>query len=391
MKTKPAIVLLLSLLSPLPAFGQAARPAATSKSPAQILSESGPMVALIVSSDENSTDLGSGFLVGDGSLLVTNFHVIKGAKKVLIKLADGRVLDTRTVVSFDRQKDLAILKLDRSGPQGLQLGDSDAVQVGEPVVVIGNPEGLEHTVSNGLISGVRSLQQWPRILQISAPISPGSSGGPVFNERGQVIGVVCFYLEGDQNLNFAIPINEVKDLITRSAKAPPAFLPISGNEPESSQGASPDAIELGNVELRLGMPRDWVLSELSRSADVKPLDRNRDSWMVFGRNGQPDSSSNFLGDVAFQGGVLSEVWGDWGPDDRLKGVEFARALFAVISQFEKQGHTTCEISTRERGNPGAESSDAIISCGGKSILIIISGTSESGAIASVEVGLQKPK
>src|ERR1700733_9942747 len=177
--------LLSFLVCGLLVLGQSAPPSIMGKTPAQILSDNGANVALIVSSDGDSSSLGTGFLVGDGSMLVTNFHVVKGARKLTVKLASGKVLEVKTAVGFDADEDIAVLRISPRTDHGLQLGDSDTLEVGEPVVVISNPEGLDHTVSNGLISGIRRLQNWPKILQISAPISPGSSGGPVFNDRGQ--------------------------------------------------------------------------------------------------------------------------------------------------------------------------------------------------------------
>lgn len=218
----PALMLLCFAFSAPAWSGQSP---AREKTPAEILTEKGPMVALLVSADDETLGLGSGFLVKDGSMLITNYHVIAGAKRLLVKLSDGSIIEVSTVAAFDADKDLAAVVIP-SGPRvGLQLGDSDAVHVGEPIVVISNPKGLEHSVSNGLISGIRNDEKLPKILQISAPISPGSSGGPVFNQRGEVIGVVSFYLEGGQNLNFAIPSNFVKELLKRNTNVALADVP----------------------------------------------------------------------------------------------------------------------------------------------------------------------
>ena len=111
--------------------------------------------------------------------------------------------------------DLAILKVAAYGIKPLSLGDSDAVRVGETVYVAGNPKGLEGTLSNGIISSLRDKDTKGR-LQMTAPISPGSSGGPVLNRKGEVIGVSFMTLQGGQNLNFAIPSKYLKKLITRS-------------------------------------------------------------------------------------------------------------------------------------------------------------------------------
>ncbi len=198
------------------AFAQTPRRAASSpvKTPAQIIAEYGPAVALIVSADVEPISLGSGFFVDDGSLLVTNFHVVEGANEIFVKLQDGRILRSKKIAAFDVEKDLVVVKLDTPSSRRMVLGDSDQVKTGDPIVVVGNPEGLEQTVSNGLISGMRTVDSEKR-FQISAPISLGSSGGPVFDEHGAVIGVAfASYREG-QNLNFAIPINLLRPLLSR--------------------------------------------------------------------------------------------------------------------------------------------------------------------------------
>jgi len=97
----------------------------------------------------------------------------------------------------------------------VKLGDSDKVAIGQRVVAIGNPLGLENTVSDGLISAIRPAEQGIKLLQVSVPLSNGSSGGPLFNLQGEVIGVVAASLQQGQSLNFAIPINEVKPRLAR--------------------------------------------------------------------------------------------------------------------------------------------------------------------------------
>src|SRR5262249_30222209 len=213
-----AQLLLLGCLTLMALPKAAAQSSARESTPAEILAAKGPMVALLVSADDQNIGLGSGFVVSE-SLLITNYHVIEGAKRLFVKLSDGSVMEVTTVVAFDSDRDLAAMKLP-GARKGLQLADSDTVRVGEPVVVISNPQGLEHSISNGLVSGIRTEEKLPKVLQISAPISHGSSGGPVFNQKGEVIGVVSFYLEGGQNLNFAIPSNYVKEMLRRSNKIP---------------------------------------------------------------------------------------------------------------------------------------------------------------------------
>ncbi len=207
------------------------------KTPADILKENDSALALIVSADDASVSLGSGFFIGDGSAVVTNFHVIAGAKAAVVKAGSGQVLRATSVYAFDEKKDLAILKVPTASTHIASLGDSDKVATGSAIVVIGNPQGLEKTVSNGLISGVRMFEG-QQLFQISAPISHGSSGGPVFDDKGNVIAVVCAALSDGQNLNFAIPVNQVTELWAKKHEIDLASLPPPTHA--SSNGADMD-------------------------------------------------------------------------------------------------------------------------------------------------------
>ena len=163
---------------------------------------------------------GSGFFVGD-NLIATNYHVIEGAARGSAKLVGQ--FSTYTIegaTATDKTNDLAFLKVTMSGINPLPLGNSSDVKIGETVYVAGNPQGLEGTFSNGIISSRRDPYTKER-LQMTAPISPGSSGGPVLNSKGEVIGVSFMTLVGGQNLNFAIPSRYLTELLTKSTPAKP--------------------------------------------------------------------------------------------------------------------------------------------------------------------------
>ncbi len=125
------------------------------------------------------------------------------------------------IMGIDPERDLAIIRVEPRKPlPTLTLGDSDAVHAGDPVVAIGHPLGLEDTVSNGLVSAIREVDPSLTVLQISAPIAPGSSGGPLFNDKGEVIGVAAAISRQGQNLNFGLPIAYVKSLIKHPQPMP---------------------------------------------------------------------------------------------------------------------------------------------------------------------------
>ena len=164
--------------------------------------------------------IGSGFFVGENQI-VTNFHVVDGAAKGTAKqVSEDTKYTIEGVSATDRKNDLAILKVTAIGVAPLLLGDSDAVKIGETVYVAGNPQGLEGTFSNGIISSIRERYTRKR-LQMTAPISQGSSGGPVLNGKGEVIGVSSATIKGGQNLNFAIPSNYIKAMLARSNRTKP--------------------------------------------------------------------------------------------------------------------------------------------------------------------------
>ena len=145
---------------------------------------------LLVMEDANgqTLSLGSGFFVRDG-VIASNLHVIEGAASGYAKLVGQRTKhEVEGVTALDPERDLVLLKISGAHTSALTLGNSGAVHVGEPVYAVGNPRGLEGTFSQGIVSSVRTVGAY-RLLQMTAPISPGSSGGPVLNGKGQVIGV----------------------------------------------------------------------------------------------------------------------------------------------------------------------------------------------------------
>jgi serine protease Do len=163
--------------------------------------------------------LGSGFVIDENGFLLTNHHVVANASEVDVFLDDGkRTTKLRAkIIGSDRKNDVALLQV-KAGPylHPLKLGDSDPVKVGESVVAIGNPFGLSHTVTAGIISAKnRVIGQGPydNFLQTDASINPGNSGGPLFNSSGEVIGINAAISAAGQGLGFAIPINQAKRLL----------------------------------------------------------------------------------------------------------------------------------------------------------------------------------
>ncbi len=174
----------------------------------------GAIVTIVMANNDKPIASGTGFLVSTDGVIVTNYHVIGTGNVAIVKFPDDTVFPVDGVLAADKVRDLAIIKIHGKNFRTLVLGDSDRIQIGEAVVAIGNPLSLESTVSNGIISGVRTAEKLGgKFLQTTAPISPGSSGGPLFNMLGEVVGINSMYLEGGENLNFAIPINDARSML----------------------------------------------------------------------------------------------------------------------------------------------------------------------------------
>lgn len=216
----------------------------------KIVASSRGAVVLLKAFDKEGRPLGlgSGFRVSDGRF-VTNAHVVAGASRVEINDEAGALIGVaRSADMLSTSVDLAVLPA--AGPRNapfLRLSGAGMPQVGEPVVVIGAPEGLANTVSNGIVSAVRRLES-RSLVQITAPISPGSSGGPVLNSRGEVIGVSVSILREGQNLNFAVPVT---DVLALTGSRPgnfdfPAAMPTAEGSARASSRPAPLMVTIGS-------------------------------------------------------------------------------------------------------------------------------------------------
>jgi S1-C subfamily serine protease len=204
-----------------PAQSQPAkRPEPAPLSPEQVFEKASPAVVYIIVRDKDfkPIGLGSGFFVTANGLVVTNYHVIKGAEFATARLSSGATLFVDGVVATDPSRDLALLKVSGGAFPCLKIAKGALPKVGATVYAIGNPQGLENTFSGGMVSGHREIKQGLTAIQVTTPISPGSSGGPLLNVSGEVVGVTTGGLTGGQNLNFAAPVSGVSALIRKQGK-----------------------------------------------------------------------------------------------------------------------------------------------------------------------------
>ena len=184
------------------------------KTASQIAKEAFPSVLTLIMEDELGRPIaqGSGFIVDQG-IVATNYHVIKNKSGgIAILIGKNTEYKIEGYFALDKEKDLVLLSIPDLKAPPLTLGDSKIVEIGDKVYAIGTPELCEGTFSEGIISGIRKTETF-NLFQMTAPISHGSSGGPVLDKNGQVIGIACAGLEEGQNLNFAIPISYLKDLM----------------------------------------------------------------------------------------------------------------------------------------------------------------------------------
>jgi len=214
---------------------------ASALEPAEIYERWGGAVVTVI----GPRGFGSGFVIPPTGNVVTSLHVVEGQDRLQVILRSGERRVVTSVRLRDEERDLAVLSIDPTGLPQVVLGDSATIRPGDRVVAIGTPEGLRHTVTEGIISQVRSIDGIT-ILQTQTPISQGSSGGPLFNKDGEVVGINFGIWRRGQNLNFAVAVNELRTLIGEpirgAARIPPMALPQPqpppAPEPEPQRGYS---------------------------------------------------------------------------------------------------------------------------------------------------------
>jgi S1-C subfamily serine protease len=256
--------------------------------------------------------LGSGFVIDKSGHIVTNYHVVRDAGRVTVSFSNRDTVQAE-VVGTDPSTDLAVLRVETaaSALTPLSMGNSDAVRVGDPVVAIGNPFGLDRTVTAGIVSALQRLIQAPNrftidhVIQTDAPINPGNSGGPLLNARGQVIGVntqietgTGSSATGNVGIGFAVPSNTVKDVVAqilRTGRVDHAYLGISG------QALTADVAERYNLPVDAGVLVGRVTDD--SGADKAGIEGGETEVVVAG------VSYTLGGDiiVAFEGKKISSV------------------------------------------------------------------------------------
>jgi len=255
---------------------QAVSPAAdgATLSARDIYRAASPSVAFITARGQQGGATGTGVVVGANGLIVTNDHVIEGSNDITVKLGNGKA-KTAKVVGADPSTDLALLRIDNGGGKltPLKLADSSKVQIGDPTFAIGNPFGLEDTLTTGVISATERDISAPNgfsisgVLQTDAALNPGNSGGPLLNAQGEVIGVNSQIETGgggggsgqgsNTGVGFAIPSNTVRNVISqleKSGKVSHAYLGVSTAD-AAGGGATVQTVASGGPAAHAGLKK----------------------------------------------------------------------------------------------------------------------------------------
>lgn len=212
-------VVVAAILAAVPAVESLDAQTRRSLEPREIAARAAPAVVGITALDAAGKPVaqGTGFTVSADGVLVTNFHVIERAATVRVELPEGRATGEVMLLAADPTHDVAVLQVAARTPRFLELGRDALLEVGDRVYVMGNPLGMERTFSDGLLSARRTVEG-AAMLQVSAPISEGSSGGPVLDGAGRVVGVATATVTEGQNLNLATPARYVRPLLERRAE-----------------------------------------------------------------------------------------------------------------------------------------------------------------------------
>lgn len=304
---KVALIFILAIACSLPIWLGQSNTAIQSKAKSeekpltQVVQSSLSSVVLIVVSDSSGKEVGqgSGFIVSSDGKILTNYHVIKGARTAVIKLSNGSFFSVEGMIAFNEDDDLALIKVQGSGLPVLALGNSEEISVGEKVVAIGSPLGLQNTVTDGIISAIREEGSHRKWIQTTSPVSPGNSGGPLLNLRGEVIGITTFRIKGGENLNFAAPSNSAQILLNITKEAQPlgsaANAPVAVEDAKVHDSSLWTSLTTGH-DYKVRRDGDYIYTEwMNLPAALNgtvafartELKKNGENWAGTGRSSLP--------------------------------------------------------------------------------------------------------
>ena len=282
-------------------------PVSVVKKPADIIRESIPATALIEGKTSKGTEsLGTGFVIDPSGVIVTNMHVVRGLTSARVRLPSGDSFDRVIVRAYDEAKDVAIIQVPAFRLPTVLLGNSDSVQQGDTVILLGSPLGLTGTATTGIVSAIRQMDGF-RLFQTDAAANPGNSGGPMLNDRGEVVGILTSGIKSAENLNFVVPINYARGLATVNEGLPLEQFARMFPEPSTASsspnaGAEPPS-PIGGERTRVGAVNTMVpIPEVN----VSPIggERTRVGATVHAEF-EPSLSVDLILDIGSQGDLVA--------------------------------------------------------------------------------------
>lgn len=301
-----------------------------------------PSVYVINAKDKNGRDLsyGSGFHVGDGRV-VTNLHVVQGASVVTVRRINSK--DDKPIRGFtgvDVVNDLVVLQVDSPLGDKLDVDAGPERPIGEDVYAVGNPQGLEGTFSKGMISAYRSLPE-KKIMQITAPISPGSSGGPIVSVEGKVIGVAVSYFANGQNLNFAVPAAAIHGILGK-LKSPRNIGDLPAEQGKAIEDAKLVPVKIGLVQLSIGESQKDAVSRLREFYNVQDLKTG--CYIVIEKS---DDEFKTIGSVTCQNGIVVSAMVDGKTIHGQAPVNLVKMLYAkIVERQASEKSNACIVSAK---------------------------------------------
>lgn len=224
-----------------------------------------PSIVVIEAGDSQ----GSGVILESSGVIATNFHVVEGVDSIVVRLNNGDTYRDVSVIDFDLERDITIIKIKAFDLPAVTLGNSNEVRVGDDVVIMGAPQGLDQTVSRGIVSAIRDTGEGYSLIQTDAAISSGSSGGGMFDMSGALVGISVSYIENAQNLNFVIPINYFRGMMSTEPK-------YSLSEFRGLQGVA--AGELANTRsASAGKSLESLMTEMKAQYEIEFIN-DGDTW-----------------------------------------------------------------------------------------------------------------
>ncbi len=281
-------------------------------------------VALVVCGNaDGSLAQGSGVILRGDGVIATNFHVCGNSTHARVKLRNGDIYDDVSIFETDERKDIALLKVKAMGLPALKIGDSDNLKIGQNIYAIGAPLGLEGSITQGIVSSIRPVNEmfaWAdgfRIIQISTPVTHGSSGCPLVNDFGEVVGLVFAGRKEGQNLNAAIPINYVSPLIATGRvgvqlKDINSFVPsapkkstVNSSRAETERASIAEELEYGSLSDLKGVKRVYIdtgADTVYRDHFIKEINKAKLGLTILA---SPDDAECI---ILFKNEVINEPW-----------------------------------------------------------------------------------